>query len=89
MTDSTEGVRRAMVGVINSILSPEEKERYDQLRQDYAEDDIFTTETVSQYFEIQGFMAPFVVVVRRSDNKKGILMFCHSPRFYFGFEEHK
>jgi hypothetical protein len=38
-------------------------------------------------FDVQGFMAPFVVVRRKSDNKKGTLTFQHSPRFYFDFTE--
>lgn len=87
MTDPTEGARRVMVPVINSILSPDKQERYDQLHREYAEDDIFDTDTVNQYFIVEGFMAPFVVVTRRSDRKRGSLMFCDSPRFYFGFEE--
>lgn len=87
--DETEGIRRVMVPVINAVLSPEKQERYDQLRREYAEDDIFTTDTVGQYFTIDGFMAPFVVVTRKSDRQRGSLMFCDSPRFYFGFEAYK
>jgi hypothetical protein len=36
-----------------------------------------------------GFMAPLVVVRRRSDGKKGSLEFQHSPRHYFGFSPHE
>jgi hypothetical protein len=46
----------------------------------------WTTETVSQEFEIIGFMAPFVVARRRSDGVKGSLEFTHSPRVYFNFQ---
>jgi hypothetical protein len=35
-------------------------------------------------FEVLGFAAPFVVVRRRSDGKRGSLEFTHSPRVYFG-----
>lgn len=45
----------------------------------------WTTETVSQEFEIIGFMAPFVVVRRRSDRQKGTLEFTHNPRVYFNW----
>ena len=33
-----------------------------------------------------GFMAPLVVVKRKSDSPKGSLYFQHSPRYYYGFE---
>jgi len=85
MTDPTENIRKVMVASLNLMLSPDEKERYRELRQVYEEDDIFTTETVQELFEIEGFLAPFVVVRRKSDNVRGSLKFSHSPRFYFGF----
>jgi hypothetical protein len=37
-------------------------------------------------FEVLGFMAPLVVVRRRSDGARGSLYFQHDPRFYYGFE---
>lgn len=40
-------------------------------------------------FAVEGFMAPFVVVRRKSDGKLGSLSFQHSPRLYFGWAEHK
>jgi len=46
---------------------------------------VWTTEELGQDFEVIGFMAPLVVVRRKSDGKKGSLEFQHSPRFYFGF----
>lgn len=46
----------------------------------------WTTETVSLEFEILGFMAPFVVVRRKSDRQKGSLEFTHSPRVYFNWQ---
>lgn len=47
---------------------------------------IYTTAEMTAEFETVGFMAPFVVVRRRSDGVRGTLMFTHSPRYYFGFE---
>jgi hypothetical protein len=38
---------------------------------------------------VVGFTAPYVVVRRRSDGKKGSLEFQHDPRFYFGFSPHE
>lgn len=37
-------------------------------------------------FEIEAFSCPLVVAVRRSDGKRGTLVFQHYPRFYWGFE---
>jgi len=46
----------------------------------------WTTEQVREQFEVIGFMAPFVVVRRKSDGVMGSLMFKHSPRVYFGWQ---
>jgi hypothetical protein len=40
---------------------------------------------LQEEFEVLGFVAPFVVVRRKSDGQKGSLMFQHRPRFYFSF----
>jgi hypothetical protein len=47
----------------------------------------WTTAELQADFEVTGFAAPFVVVVRRSDGAKGSLEFTHSPRRYFGWAE--
>ena len=80
MSDPTEAARRAMVAEINTEPDPraELEARYGQ---------VWNTEELSADFDVQGFMAPFVVVRRKSDNKKGTLTFQHSPRFYFDFTE--
>lgn len=36
-------------------------------------------------FDVLGFGAPYVEVVRKSDGIRGALQFTHSPRFYFNF----
>lgn len=46
---------------------------------------VWNTDELGRDFEVLGFAAPFVVVVRRSDGVKGSLSFQHSPRFYFDF----
>lgn len=86
MTDETEGVRRFLVGVINSSLLEDEAERLNQLVEEFGADNVWDTQGVQRDFEIIGFMAPFVVARRRADNVKGSLTFCHSPRFYFDFK---
>lgn len=45
------------------------------------------TTQLQQDFEVKGFMAPYIAVVRKSDGKPGVLEFTHHPRVYFGFQE--
>ena len=47
----------------------------------------WTTETLQRDFTVLGFLAPFVVVVRKVDGVKGSLLFQHRPRVYFGWTE--
>jgi hypothetical protein len=48
---------------------------------------VWNTQELQNDFDVQGFGAPYVVVIRRADGKRGSLMFQHAPRFYFGFRE--
>lgn len=77
--DITEAVRREMVAEINS--NPDNREaleaRYGQ---------VWDTDQLREEFEVTGFLAPFVSVMRRSDGQKGIMMFQHGPRYYYAFE---
>lgn len=50
-------------------------------------DQRWTTDEMQRDFDVVGFCAPFVVVVRKSDNKQGTLQFEHMPRVYFGWVE--
>jgi hypothetical protein len=76
MSDPTEGARRALIPTM-----PEELEG-----RVAAGEQVWDTEAMRAEFEAVGFMAPFVVVRRRSDGVKGTLMFTHSPRWYFGWQ---
>lgn len=49
--------------------------------------EILTTAEATEKYEFISFLAPFVVVRRKSDQVKGTLMFQDRPRFYFSFEE--
>lgn len=80
MSDPTENIRRQMVEEINSEAA-ERKEveaRYGQ---------VWNTDELQAEFQVCGFGAPFVTVIRKSDGKKGSLMFQHRPRYYFSFTE--
>jgi hypothetical protein len=76
MADNTEHIRRNMLatGQPQEDLAADTEEKW-------------TAETLSRDFEVLGFMAPLVVVKRRSDGKLGSLEFTHSPRVYFGWKE--
>lgn len=48
---------------------------------------VWDTSELAAEFEVNGFLAPFVVVKRRCDGVVGSLSFQASPRFYFDWEE--
>jgi hypothetical protein len=79
MTDPTEGIRRFMVQQINA--EPGSREALKIMH-----GQVWDTAELSKDFEVQGFMAPYVVVRRKSDGVKGSMTFQHQPRFYFSFE---
>jgi len=78
--DKTEGIRKLMVEEINRV--PMERR---QLEMKYGQ--VWDTQQLSADFEVEGFMAPLVVVRRKSDNARGSMMFQHSPRYYFSFDQ--
>jgi hypothetical protein len=50
---------------------------------------LWTPADLARDFTVDGFAAPFVIVTRKKDGKKGSLEFMHSPRVYFNWEEDK
>jgi hypothetical protein len=85
MQDETEQYRRARISELNSGLTENKDARRAELEAQYGQ--VWSTDEVRQDFEILGFMAPFVVARNRATGKKGSLEFCHSPRFYFGWQQ--
>ena len=47
----------------------------------------WNTEELRRDFEIIGFCAPYVAVIRKADGRKGSLQFRHAPREYWGWIE--
>jgi hypothetical protein len=88
--DDTVEKRKEMVDSINgSIRSGDlDKERL-RLIQRYGDNNVWDAEEMSALFTVEGFMAPFVVVVRKSDGKTGTLLFQDIPRFYFFWDPSK
>ena len=79
MSDATETIRRTMVTEINA--EPGSRE---YLEQKYGQ--VWDTTQMQEEFQALGFMAPLIVVQRRSDGVRGSLTFQHNPRFYFDFQ---
>jgi hypothetical protein len=82
MTDPTETIRRQRLAEINA--EPGSREA---LEAEHGQ--VWDTRQLSTDFDVLGFMAPLIVVRRKSDSQKGSLEFQHNPRFYFGFSPHQ
>ena len=78
--DPTEGIRRVMIVAINA--EPGSREALEA-----AHGQVWDTDQLSQDFDVIGFRAPFVLVLRKDNGKEGSLMFQHHPRFYFRLKE--
>lgn len=50
---------------------------------------VWDTKQLTEDFRVESFMAPYAIVERRSDGRRGSLKFNHRPRFYFSFSEIK
>ena len=50
--------------------------------------DVWNTTELQRDFSVESFLAPLVIVTRRSDGQRGTLDFNHSPRFYYSFRAH-
>jgi len=82
--DATEDLRRRrLVEISSTVESDDVIVERQRLEARYGQ--IWDAAQVAEDFEVLGFMAPYVVVRRRSDGRKGSLEFQHQPRFYFNF----
>jgi hypothetical protein len=79
MNDETETARRARLVEINA--KPHGREALEAKH-----GMVWDTSELADEFEVIGFLAPFVVVRRKSDGAKGSLEFQHEPRFFFNFQ---
>jgi hypothetical protein len=85
MHDETENARRARIAELNTGLTENKDTRRAELELQYGK--VWDTSELGADFTVQGFLAPFVVVTQKATRKKGTLEFCHSPRFYFNWQE--
>ena len=83
--DDTVEKRMKMTADINgSIRSRDyDKERL-RLKMKYG-GEVWDSKELTEQFIVHGFMAPFLAVTRKSDNKMGSLMFQDTPRLYFAW----
>ena len=81
MSDAKEPCRRQRVAEINA-------DRGSRSALETEHGQVWDTSELTQSFDVTGFIAPFVVVRRKSDGVKGSLEFQHNPRFYFSFSPH-
>jgi hypothetical protein len=73
MSDDTEKLRRAMI-------------ESGQPQHDCAKaTKHWKTEALRAEFIVHGFLAPFIIVTRKSDGVKGSMEFTNDPRVYFNF----
>lgn len=79
MSDPTEAIRRELVAQINLVPGSREA-----LEAQHGK--VYDTSELQEEFQPLGFLAPFILVHRRSDGVRGSLMFQNSPRFYYGFK---
>lgn len=79
MHDETESIRRQEIAAINADPNSREK-----LEAQHGQ--VWDTQELRDDFDVTGFLAPYVVVRRKSDGVVGSLQFQHNPRFYFGFQ---
>ena len=80
MQDITEKARRELQHEVNAVEGSREA-----LEAKHGQ--VWDTRELQTDFEIGGFMAPYIVVRRKSDGSQGSMTFQHSPRFYFSFSE--
>ena len=82
--DETEEIRRSRLAAINSTVQTHDPTTERQ-RLEAQHVQVWDTAQLAEVFEVLGFMAPYIVVRRKSDGCKGSLEFQHMPRFYFNF----
>ena len=82
--DGCEQIRRQSLAAINGAVESQDPIRERQ-RLEVQHGQVWNTSQLASDFEVLGFLAPYVVVRRKSDGRTGSLEFQHSPRYYFNF----
>ena len=80
MIDPTESTRRRMVKTINDNAG-------DRAELEHLHGKVWDTHELQAEFTVVAFMAPYVTVKRKTDGVRGTMLFQHSPRLYYAFQE--
>ena len=83
-SNDTEALRRKRLLEVNRAVESQDP-LTERTRLEAQLGHVWDTAQLAGDFEVLGFLAPYVVVRRRSDWRMGSLEFQHSPRFYFNF----
>lgn len=84
--DPTEPARRELVAEISSAVATDDKNT-ERKRLEALHGQVWDTDEMTRDFEVEGFMAPFIVVRRKADGQRGSLLFVPWPRLYYSFKE--
>ena len=88
-TDDTQDTKDYLIDEIHGkpnglefhpVKNPNDRE---MLEKRYGQ--VWDTDEFVKAFQVTSFLAPFVMVQRRSDGVTGTLKFQHLPRYYFSF----
>jgi|3_EtaG_2_1085321.scaffolds.fasta_scaffold04363_17 hypothetical protein len=79
MPDPTEPARRALKRGLDAA-APSTREEAEE-----AYGRVWSTAELQADFRVRCFLAPFVMVTRKSDGARGSLAFSHRPRWYHTF----
>jgi hypothetical protein len=82
MNDALESIRHSRLIEINAEAGSRA-----QLESRHGE--VWDTYELARDFDVIGFAAPYVVVVRRADGVKGSMEFQHHPRLYFNWKAYR
>ena len=74
--DPTEAARRELVAEINA--RPQAREELAAVH-----GEVYDTAELLLAFQVEGFLAPYVKVKRRSDGVVGTMMFQHKERYFY------
>ena len=69
-------------GIIQ-VTNKEKKMTREELEKEFGT--TYSTAELTRNFAVESFLAPLVIVNRKSDGERGTLDFQHAPRFYFNF----
>lgn len=86
-SDALESARRQLLAELNQAVSGlTEEEARARLEAAVGKDNVWNTQELREAFQVEGFLAPFCAVRRKSDGRRGSVQFTHHPRLYFDFK---